>query len=106
MLNPKAIDLVVGFILHDSIGEGARTWLLRQRLNMIDVEISSHCAVLNSDPKMALIWEANKLAGVMGEVSFKQEQEKAAKKAAKEREEAKKKQRKEIWDTAVAKRDL
>ena len=55
LLNPSVHDSIVGFIIKDSKGEGARKRLPQRRLNMMDGGISSYCCVLNSEERRFLM---------------------------------------------------
>ena len=64
--------------MHDSQGEGTMKKLLERRLNFVDGTISSHCGVLNSPERLALIRQAHEVSAVIANLK---------KKAGKERRE-------------------
>ena len=68
LLNPTPLDTVVGFVMKDSQGEGAKKRLPQRRLNFIDSKISAHCCVLNSPERLHLITQANEVAAIMGDL--------------------------------------
>ena len=68
LLNPSVLDTVIGYIMHDSQGEGAKKRLPQRRLNFIDGMVSSHCSVLNSPHRLDLIRQANEVSAVMADL--------------------------------------
>ena len=68
LFNPGTLDTVIGFIMKDSKGEGAKKKLPQRRLNIIDSGINSHCRVLNNSERIELIKKSNHVADVMGEL--------------------------------------
>ena len=99
---PTALDSVVGFIMKDASGKGARFRLPARRLNIIDGNISAYSALLNSKDRMKLVKEANELASVIGAIDNEREQEKEEKKRRKLKEEALKLLRREKRDAQAA----
>ena len=68
LLNPSVLDTIVGYVMQDSQGEGAKKRFPQRRLNFIDGTVSSHCRVLNSKERLVLIRQANEVAGVLGDL--------------------------------------
>eukprot|EP00957_Ditylum_brightwellii_P116850 8913180-Ditylum_brightwellii.AAC.1 len=62
ILNPGPLDTILGYILEDSKGEGAKARLPKRRINMIGRNISSYCTVLIGTDQLCLVREANLLA--------------------------------------------
>ena len=73
-LNPSVLETITGFIMKDSMGEGARKRLPQRHLNMTDATISSHCAILNSEERMHMIKEVQELAAVMADIDLNEEE--------------------------------
>eukprot|EP00957_Ditylum_brightwellii_P057559 4364227-Ditylum_brightwellii.AAC.1 len=84
ILNPGPLGTILGYILEDSKGEGAKAQLPKRRINIIDGNISSYCTVLNGTNRLCLVKEANLLADVLGNID--QERIVAKEKAKKKKE--------------------
>ena len=48
LVNPTPLDCIAGYIMGDDTGDRYLKRLTQQRLNIIDVYISSYCSILNS----------------------------------------------------------
>ena len=88
LLNPSVLDTIVGYVMQDSQGEGAKKRLPQRRLNFIDGTVSSHCGVLNSKERLVLIRQANEVAGVLGDLETDRLLKKAEQKKKRAEEEA------------------
>ena len=93
LLNPSVLDTVIGFVMKDSQGEGAKKRLPQRRLNFVDGMISSHCSVLNSTERLALIRQANEVSAVMADLEEERHEKKEEQKRKKEGELVKAKER-------------
>ena len=71
LLNPSVLETITGFIIKDSIGDGAKK-RIQNRLNFIDATVALHCTVFNSEEQMQLIKEANAVAAVMANIETNQ----------------------------------
>ena len=65
ILNPSPLDTIIGYIMQDTKGEGARENPPHRRLNIIAVSLNSYCVHLNSLARMDLVLQANDLAAVL-----------------------------------------
>ena len=95
LLNPSVLDTMIGFVMKDSQGEGAKKRLPQRRLNFIDGMISSHCSVLNSTERLALICQANEVSAVMVDLEEERHKKKEEQKRKRSDELAKAKKRRE-----------
>ena len=104
ILNPGPLDTILGHILEDSKGWGAKARLPKRRLNMIDGNISSYCTVLNGPDRLNLVREANLLAGVLGDIDRERTHAKEIAKKQKEKEDAEKEERSKIRNETAEKK--
>ena len=88
--NPRALDTIVGYIMKDSKGEGAKNRLPKRRLDILDGNIAAYCKLLNSPDQLRMIREANELASVLADVHNDKQEEKNARKLKRLQEEAEK----------------
>ena len=70
LVNLTPLDCISGFIIEYSIGDRALNKLPQQRLNLIDVYISSYCSILNSPKRIGMINQANELAYVLCDIEY------------------------------------
>ena len=93
LLNPSVLDTIVGYVMKDSQGKGAKKRLPQRRLNFIDGTVSSHCGVLNSPERLNLIRQANEVSAVMADLEKERLEKKEEKRRKKIEELAKSKER-------------
>jgi hypothetical protein len=68
--------MIMGFVMYDVKGKGAKKCMAKRRLNVIDTNIASYCRVLNSTERMIQITEANEVAAVLAEIEEEKDFEK------------------------------
>jgi len=68
LLNPNFKDLVLGRVLDDCLGDGAKKKLAKRQVDIITGNISSYSRVVNSQALLDLAVEANDIAAVIGEI--------------------------------------
>jgi hypothetical protein len=69
MLKPTHKNVVMGTILKDSDGKGARQLIAKRRIDMIDGNIGSYSRLLNSTPRMEMIRDVNALTAIVATIS-------------------------------------
>ncbi len=84
-LNPTPGDVLVGNILHDSIGQNAKKKIAKRRIDIITGNVYSFSRSLNSAETLDLVVDTNKLASCLASISAAKD---AAKDAAKNKREA------------------
>eukprot|EP00957_Ditylum_brightwellii_P010969 831120-Ditylum_brightwellii.AAC.1 len=67
-LNPRPVDVIIGFIMQDIRGDGLKMKLAAQRLNDIDDCILSWVCVLNNETRMKQVRGANKVAMAVADI--------------------------------------
>eukprot|EP00957_Ditylum_brightwellii_P114166 8703325-Ditylum_brightwellii.AAC.1 len=88
------VDVITGFIMQDTKGDGMKKKLAAWRLNNIDACISSYACVLNSKSRMKQVKEANKVAMVVADIQRDKDDNKkwrAVQKKQEDKEKARKK---------------
>jgi hypothetical protein len=76
LLNPSPCNMIMGFVMYDVKGKGAKKRMAKRRLNVIDANIASYCRVLKSTERMIQITEANEVAAVLAEIEEEKDSEK------------------------------
>ena len=69
MLKPTHKNVVMGTILKDSDGKGARQLIAKHRIDMIDGNIGSYSRLLNLTAQMEMIWDVNALSATVAAIS-------------------------------------
>ena len=69
LLKPSVKDVMMGAILAEAAGKGARKLIAKRRIDMIDGNIGSYSRILNSDARMEMIRDVNALAAAVAEIS-------------------------------------
>ena len=90
-LQPTPADVLVGNILDDSIGMGAKKKIAKHRIDFITGNVASYCRSLNNPNTLQLIIDTNKLASCLATIN---ESKELAKDAAREKKAAEAKKRK------------
>jgi hypothetical protein len=73
MLNPTTKDVIIGSILNDTMGEGAKKKLAKRRIELLSGNIASYSRVLNSEAQLQHVKDMNSLTAVLGEISAEQD---------------------------------
>jgi len=68
LFNPSVLDTVLGYIMKDSQGDGARRRLPQQRLNIFCSNIQAYSCWLNSEKWMKNVSEAMQLSLVLADI--------------------------------------
>ena len=67
LLNPKSQNVLRGFILQDSVGNGAKRMMAKRRLDIIDGNAGSYSRVLNCNARMESVKEVHELTAAVAE---------------------------------------
>jgi hypothetical protein len=78
MLNPTTKDAIIGSILNDTMGEGAKKKLAKLCMELLSGNIASYSRVLNSEAQLQHLKDMNSFTAILGEICTDQD-------AAKER---------------------
>jgi hypothetical protein len=73
MLNPMTKDVIIGSILNDTMGEGAKKKLAKRRIELLSGNIASYSRVLNSEAQLQHVKDMNSLTAILGEISAEQD---------------------------------
>ena len=69
ILNPTTKDVVRGFIVYDTVGEGAKRKISKRRLDMVNGGISSHSQLMNNPARLQTIKKSYRRAAAIADVS-------------------------------------
>ena len=69
LLKPSVKHVMMGAILAEAAGKGARKLIAKRRIDIIDGNIGSYSRLLNSDARMEMIRDVNALAAAVAEIS-------------------------------------
>ncbi|KAI2498520.1 hypothetical protein MHU86_15980 [Fragilaria crotonensis] len=69
LLKPSVKHVLMGAILAEAAGKGARKLIAKRRIDMIDGNIGSYSRLLISDARMEMIRDVNALAAAVAEIS-------------------------------------
>ena len=99
LLQPTAVDVLVGNLLEDSLGQNAKKKIPSRRINFMSGNVASYSRVLNNSKVIQHIEDVNMLSVCLSKISESRE---LAKDAAKEKksQEAKSKEEKKANDQA------
>jgi len=78
-LNPTMKDVIIGKLIHEMIGEGAKQRLSARRLEMISGNVASYSRMLNSPEQLEAVKDANNLTAIIAALNAEQEAEKKRK---------------------------
>jgi hypothetical protein len=81
LFNSHPIDNVVGFIMRDSQGKGAKNWLPQRRLNLFCSGIQAHSSWMNSTKRTKTVKDAMELSSILADMHNDKLQDKKEKEA-------------------------
>ena len=93
LFNPTTLDTVVGFVMKDAQGKGAKKKIPKRRLNLIDSQVSAHFVVLNDPARLDLIKQTAEVAAVLGDLENDRLRNKSMQQIKKKQDEADKEKR-------------
>mgnify|MGYP001002017224 FL=1 len=73
--------MIMGQILNDCIGDGAKKKLAKCRINIISSNVNSYSRLVNSEEQLKNAVEVNGIAALLGEIRADADEERAAKAA-------------------------
>ena len=86
--------MIMGQILNDCIGDGAKKKLAKRRINIISSNVNSYSRLVNSEEQLKNAVEVNGIAALLGEIRADADEERAAKAAKTKANDFEKAQRK------------
>jgi hypothetical protein len=93
LLNPTFKDVILGNLMHETMGEGAKKKIATRRLDMIEGNIGSYSWILNSPAQLKAIADQNELNAVIAALMTEQEEKKKERKEKKTKEAKEKEQK-------------
>ncbi|KAI2510833.1 hypothetical protein MHU86_3619 [Fragilaria crotonensis] len=82
LLKPTHKNVVMGFILKDTMGPGATKLIAKRRIDALDGNVGSYSRLLNSSARLEQIKEVNALAAAVAEITRDKEDDRKRKKEA------------------------
>jgi hypothetical protein len=82
LFKPTHKNVVMGFILKDTMGPGAVKLIAKRRIDVLDGNVGSYSRLLNSSSRLKQIKEVNDLAAAVAEITRDKDDDRKRKKEA------------------------